>query len=165
MQRLGFENSATPPVVSPVLRLALAILLAGALLPRPAFAAESYCPNSAHIRPVKTPADLAQAVAKAFAIDEVAASRASFVRCDGSKLLGCYVGANLVCDKAERRRVLLGASAWCRDNPDSENIPMVATGHATVYAWSCKGRRAIAGRRLVSVDRNGYIAENWRDIP
>ncbi|MGB6535489.1 MAG: hypothetical protein WBF58_05950 [Xanthobacteraceae bacterium] len=41
---------------------------------------------------------------------------------------------------------------------------MSATGHDTVYAWSCKGRRAVAGKAAVRVDPQGYIAENWKEI-
>jgi hypothetical protein len=126
--------------------------------------AQSYCPGPAHASPGKVPPDLVSAVAKAFQVDETTASSGAFVRCVGAKLLGCYVGANLVCDKADTRRTLTGATGWCRDNPGSTGIPMSATGHATIYDWSCKGRRAVAGRAVISVDPQGYIAENWREI-
>ncbi|HXW20531.1 MAG TPA: hypothetical protein VEK35_08520 [Roseiarcus sp.] len=153
-----------PPIFRTSLLLALSIMLAGAW-PCPSIAAGSYCPDPAHARPAKTPPELASVVAKVFAIDEATASGASFVRCVGPQLMGCYVGANLVCDKADRRRRLRGATAWCRDNPDSAGIPMAATGHATIYDWSCRGRRAIAGKEVIAVDRDGYIEENWREIP
>jgi hypothetical protein len=126
-------------------------------------AAASYCPNPAHARPAKIPPDLVAAVAKAFAL-EPAALGAAFVRCSGDKLLGCMVGANLVCDKADRRRALPGATAWCRDNPGANVIPMAATGHATIYDWSCNGRSAVPGKALVSVDPQGYIADNWKEV-
>jgi len=123
-----------------------------------------YCPDVSHARPAKVPADLAASVAKAFKIDEPTAASGAFVRCVGEKLMGCYVGANLVCDKADTRRTLPGATAWCRQNPGSTSIPMVATGHATIYDWSCKGSRAVAGKAVISVDPQGYIAENWKEI-
>jgi hypothetical protein len=104
------------------------------------------------------------AVAKALAIDNASVRHAAFVRCVGRRLLGCYVGANLVCDKAETHRTLPGATAWCRNNPGSEGIPMSATGHDTIYDWSCKGRRAVAGKTVLTVDAQGYIAENWKEI-
>jgi hypothetical protein len=127
--------------------------------------AAPYCPNPAHARPEKPPPDLAAAVAKAFQIDAAAMENVAFVRCLGAKLMGCYVGANLVCDKADRRRVLPGASAWCRDNPGSPEVPMAATGHGTIYEWSCQGTRAVAGKATVTLDRQGYIADNWKEIP
>jgi hypothetical protein len=41
---------------------------------------------------------------------------------------------------------------------------MAATGHATIYDWTCKGRRAVAGKPIVTVDPRGYIAGNWKKI-
>jgi hypothetical protein len=148
-----------------------AVLLFSALLAwgsavtaHPAHAAPAYCPNPAHARPAKVPAGLVAAVAAAFNIDKSEVPNTAFVRCAGATLIGCYVGANLDCDRANTRRVLPGATAWCRSNPDAANIPMVATGHDTVYEWSCKGKRAIAGRQVMQVDPHGYIADNWKVI-
>ena len=144
-----------------VLASAIAIACSGAA---PANAAPPYCPDPAHARPAKVPADLIASVAKTFQVDDATVSSGAFVRCVGAKLLGCYVGANLVCDKADTRRSLPGATAWCRDNPGSTGIPMSATGHATIYDWSCKGRHAVSGKTLMPVDAQGYIAENWKEI-
>ena len=146
--------------------LLFAALTAGAgVTPlQPSIAAGSYCPNPAHSAPGKVPEELMAAVAKALAIDNASVRHAAFVRCVGRRLLGCYVGANLVCDKAETHRTLPGATAWCRNNPGSEGIPMSATGHDTIYDWSCKGRRAVAGKTVLTVDAQGYIAENWKEI-
>ncbi len=131
---------------------------------RPAYTAPAYCPNPAHARPTKVPPGLVPAVAAAFNVDKDAVPNTAFVRCAGAKLMGCYVGANLVCDKANTRRVLPGATAWCRQNPGAANIPMAATGHGTIYEWSCKGRRAVAGKQVMKVDSRGYIADNWKEI-
>jgi hypothetical protein len=132
-------------------------------LARPATAAESYCPSPAHGTIAKVPADLVSRVGKTFQIDDSAVNAAAFVRCVGSKLIACYVGANLVCDKADTRRSLPGATAWCRANPGSQVIPM-ATGHGTIYQWSCHGRRAVAGKAAMHVDPTGHIAENWKEV-
>ena len=140
----------------------LVCAIAGAM--HPAYAAPAYCPNPAHSRPAKVPPNLVPAVAAAFGIDKDAVPNTAFVRCAGAKLMGCYVGANLDCDKANTHRVLPGAAAWCRQNPGPTNIPMVATGHDTIYEWSCKGRRAVAGRQVMKVDPRGYIADNWKEI-
>jgi hypothetical protein len=147
--------------------LVLAGLTAGAAMApaRPADAAESYCPNAAHAAPAKVPPDLAASVAKAFQIDAAMVRDAAYVRCVGAQLMGCYIGANIPCFKANTRRTLPGATAWCRDNPGSKFIPMSATGHDTIYDWSCKGRSAVAGKAISTVDPKGYIAESWKEIP
>jgi len=127
-------------------------------------AAESYCPNRAHASPGKAPPDLAAAVATAFQIDDATVAATAFVRCAGPKLLACSTGANLNCFKADKRRALPGATAWCRDHPDSPGIPAAATGHDTIYDWSCQGRRAVAGKVVLTVDPQGYVADNWKEI-
>ena len=127
--------------------------------------AEAYCPNPAHGGPAKVPSDLVSVVAKTFGIDSTVVASGAFVRCVGAKLLACAVGANLVCDKADQRRELPGATEWCRENPRSDSIPMFATGHATIYQWSCKRRRAVAGKAIVNVDAQGFIKENWKEMP
>jgi hypothetical protein len=142
-----------------------AIIIAAAVIafPHPA-AADPYCPNPAHATPAKVPPDLLSAVAKTFGIDSTVVANGAFVRCVGAKLMACAVGANLVCDKADQRRELPGATEWCRDNPRADSIPMFATGHATIYEWSCKRRRAVVGKVVVTVDPQGYIAENWKEV-
>jgi hypothetical protein len=140
------------------------VVWASAVTARPAYAAPAYCPNPAYARPAKVPAGLVEAVAAAFNIDKSAVPNTAFVRCAGPTLMGCYVGANLDCDKANTRRMLPGATAWCRSNPNAANIPMVATGHDTVYEWSCKGTRPVAGRQVMQVDPQGYVANNWKVI-
>jgi hypothetical protein len=145
--------------------LLLAVSVASfALSAQPAAAAPAYCPSPAHASPTKVPPELVTAVAQAFEIDESAARDAAFVRCAGSKLMACSVGANLNCFKADTRRTLPGATAWCHDNPGSTGIPMSATGHDTIYEWSCRGGRAVAGKAALKVDRQGYIADNWKEL-
>ena len=134
------------------------------MLMQPATAKGPYCPNPAHAKPGKVPADLIGAVARRFQIDNNLARDVAFVRCVGPKLMGCYIGANLDCDKAEKSRTLPGATAWCRKNPGSKIIPMSATGHDTIYEWSCNGRRAVVGPAMMTVDSQGYIADNWKEI-
>jgi hypothetical protein len=150
-----------PTVKSVLLALPLAICIGAAV---PAAAAEPYCRGHARSQPVKVPHALAPAVAKAFQIDAGPVGSAAFIRCTGGRLMACYVGANLNCGRADRRRRLGGATAWCREHPGSANIPMAVTGHATVYSWSCRGRRAIAGPSVFTVDRQGYVGDNWREI-
>jgi hypothetical protein len=146
--------------------LVIAVLAAASLsVPQSAAAAAAYCPNPAHARPAKVPRDMIATVAKMFQVDSAALGDAAFVRCVGAKLVACYVGANLNCGKADTRRTLPGATAWCAANPGSKIVPMSATGHDTIYEWSCNGNRAIAGKSAVTVDPQGYIADNWKDVP
>jgi hypothetical protein len=142
------------------------LLIAGAtaMVAPSAQAADAFCPDRAHAKPTKVPDDLLPAVAKAFQIDAATARDTTYVRCVGPKLMGCYVGANLVCDKADTRRILPGATEWCRQHPGSKIVPMVATGHATVYNWTCQGSRAVAGKAVMKIDRQGYLAVNWKEI-
>jgi hypothetical protein len=37
---------------------------------------------------------------------------------------------------------------------------MAATGHDTIYAWRCIGPRATAGKVVMPLDAQGYIAGN-----
>lgn len=144
----------------------MSLVIAGAatMVTAAAQAADAFCPNPAHAKPVKTPDDLLPALEKAFQLDAATARDATYVRCVGPKLMGCYVGANLVCDKADTRRVLPGATAWCHDHPGSKIVPMVATGHATIYEWTCHGSRAVAGKSVMKIDGQGYLAVNWKQI-
>jgi hypothetical protein len=104
------------------------------------------------------------AFAKAFQVDVASVGGGAFVRCVGRRPMGCYTGANLNCFKADTRHAIQGATAWCRDNPGSKGIPMAATGHATIYDWSCQGRRAVAGRIVSTIDPQGYEAANWKEL-
>jgi hypothetical protein len=114
--------------------------------------------------PAPVPRDLEANVARAFGVPVDVVRSGGFVRCARGKLLACLVGANLNCGEANVRRSLPGASAFCRLNPDADMIPMAATGHDTIYAWRCVGRRALPGNRVVAVDPEGYDADNWKEI-
>ena len=149
----------------PVSLVFAALAACGGTLPvRPADAAGAYCPNAAHTALGKVPPALAAAVARAFQIDAGAVGAAAYVRCVGPKVMGCYIGANIPCFKANTRRKIPGATAWCRDNPGSKIVPMSATGHDTIYEWSCNGRRAVAGKATSTVDPQGYIADSWKEL-
>ena len=97
-----------------------------------AFAADGarYCATGVgrHIA-VRVPKRLEQSVAAAFGVGVDVARQGAFVRCEGGKLMACFVGANLDCGKANTHRSLLGATAYCRDHRDADPIPMFATGH------------------------------------
>lgn len=125
--------------------------------------ADDFCAASAgRGEAISTPPQLAARVAATFGISVEMARDATMVRCLGTKLLTCWVGANLNCGKADKRRSLPGARAYCRQNPGSDSIPMAATGHDTIYEWRCAGRRAVAGKAVTAVDAQGFVAGNWR---
>ncbi len=146
----------------------LAALAFGALQlagPASAASASAFCSSGAAPDvPIPVPQDLEADVAKTFDIPVEMVRDGAFVRCAGTRLLACAVGANLYCGKADVSRSLPGAREYCRVNPDAVNIPMAATGHDTIYAWRCVGRRAVAGKKLVAVDRDGYDARNWKEV-
>jgi len=144
-----------------------AALAFGALsfLPVSAASLSAICASGAPPRaPIPVPGDLEAAVARTFGVPVDAVRNGGFVRCAGGRLLACLVGANLNCGKANARRTVPGASAFCRANPNSDFIPMAATGHDTIYAWRCAGRRAVAGKAVVAVDSDGYDAGNWKEV-
>jgi hypothetical protein len=111
------------------------------------------------------PAVLEAKAANAFGISIDAAREGVWVRCAGTKLIACWVGANLNCGKANTRRRLPGATAYCRANPNSDVVPMAATGHDTVYVWRCVGGRGVAGKAIIAVDAQGYAVGNWKELP
>ena len=133
----------------------------------PASAASSgaFCASGAGPRaPVPVRRELERKVARTFGVSVDVVRNGGFVRCADGKLLACLIGANLNCGKADTRRSLPGASEYCRTHPGANDIPMFATGHDTIYAWRCVGKRAVAGKALVAVDPHGYDAGNWKEI-
>lgn len=86
-------------------------------------------------------------------------------RCMNGKVFLCNTGANLVCGKASASRSSPGAAAFCKANPDADSVPMVATGHDTIYEWRCNGKEAVISGEIATVDARGFISENWRQIP
>lgn len=130
-----------------------------------AHAAGAYCPGGAgRLSAHAVPAALQPSVAQVFGIDVAQVRDAAAVRCVGSQLLACWVGANLNCGKADTRRRLVGATAFCRDNPDAADVPMAATGHDTIYDWRCVKGRAVAGKVVMAADPQGYVAGNWKVV-
>ncbi len=85
-----------------------------------------------------------------------------FWRCmDGAAYI-CAIGANQRCDaKADRAKQNSGADNYCRENRDAAFVPAYATGHNTIYVWSCSAGRAVNGKRTIKLDRRGYRADIW----
>ena len=76
----------------------------------------------------------------------------------------CNYGANLACGKANASRQLLGASEFCKANAGSDVVPMVATGHDTIYEWKCMGKVAEISRQIKTIDSRGFLTRNWKPM-
>jgi hypothetical protein len=117
--------------------------------------------------PRPAPASLVPALAMAFnesqsTVRERLRFGAFRFRCYQGAVMGCSMGANLNCGKADTRTRNDGADAYCRENPNDPNIPAVATGHATVLRWHCVGTHAVASRGYQPVDPRGFDLSNWQ---
>jgi hypothetical protein len=87
-------------------------------------------------------------------------------RCTGGQVLVCTVGANLPCGKANTSQAPgYGVVQWCREHPDAEVVPAVATGHDTIYRWRCRASAPKIVRQTLHVDPRGFVAEFWKTLP
>jgi hypothetical protein len=88
-------------------------------------------------------------------------------RCMDGKVYACTVGANLPCaSKANTGKTPTQAeTGYCQANPDSDFIPAYVTGHDTIYAWRCKQDQPEIDQQVFHVDKQGFIAEIWYEIP
>jgi hypothetical protein len=115
--------------------------------------------------PGRVPASLVPAFVKAFgSLARPALNVEGYLRyrCYQGTVIGCVVGANLNCGKAEVGQTSQGGNNWCQSHPNDPNVPMVATGHATVYIWRCSGSRAVLVRRFSPIDDRGFDVMNWK---
>lgn len=113
------------------------------------------------------PAALVPAVARLFQLESMPAEqmqRSTYFRCADRRVFVCNVGANLPCGKADTRRTLPGAVAWCAAHPGSQTVPASATGSATIYQWRCDGPRPVASGPALGVDRRGFVAQYWKRL-
>jgi hypothetical protein len=144
---------------------ALASPLATAHAAQPA-AAPAQAGTDDTLRPI--PESLVPAVNTVFGISMPTdvAIRATVFRCANSHVLVCTTGANLPCGPANTSRTPgAGEVNWCRDHPDAAFIPMVATGHDTIYAWRCHSTAPQIVRQVQDVDTRGFIASYSRGLP
>lgn len=115
------------------------------------------------LRPI--PLSLVPEAAKLFGLSAMPTEqveRGTVFRCFEGKVLVCNYGANLPCGKADTKRDLPAASAWCAKNPGADFIPMYVTGHDTIYRWRCDGHEAVTSATVLSVDPRGFIAQFWK---
>lgn len=87
-------------------------------------------------------------------------------RCMDKKVYACNFGANLPCDsKANTDKTPTQAMIdFCKENKNSDFIPMSVTGHETIYHWHCKKGAAEAVDQIDKPDAAGYLTSIWYAI-
>jgi hypothetical protein len=86
------------------------------------------------------------------------------IRCMDGRLLACFTGANLPCEKMDSARENPGAAAFCRDNPNAGLVPAYAAGHDTIYSYRCVSGRPQTDGTLFTLDRRGFAAALWTPL-
>lgn len=88
-------------------------------------------------------------------------------RCMDNKVYACNFGANLPCNsKANTDKTPTQAMVdYCKENQDSEFIPMSVTGHSTIYSWRCVKDAPELLDQIDQVDAAGYLSQIWYEIP
>jgi hypothetical protein len=86
-------------------------------------------------------------------------------RCAGGAVLACQYGANIPCDSkaATSQRPTQPVLDYCRQNPGSDFVPMVVTGHDTSVSWACHGSTP-AVIHSAQVDAQGYQKDYWHKV-
>jgi len=86
-------------------------------------------------------------------------------RCANGTVLACVYGANLPCgSKANASQIPAQPIVdYCRQNPDSQFVPMVVTGHETTVSWACHGPRPVV-LRSDAIDAQGYAKAYWQPV-
>lgn len=85
-------------------------------------------------------------------------------RCMDARLVACLVGANLPCFKMDTARHNTGADAFCQNNKDNDAVPLVASGHASIYAYKCVGTRAEIADTMYKLDERGFARDLWKRL-
>jgi hypothetical protein len=85
-------------------------------------------------------------------------------RCMSGRVFVCTYGANLPRWKANISRTSKRENAFCAENPNSNFIPAYATGRDTIYAWRCRGWRAVVEGQPFSIDNRGFINDFWKGL-
>jgi hypothetical protein len=118
----------------------------------------------------KVPEAVAQGLRKAFGAPASAPlepfRQNTFWRCMDGRVYACTVGANLPCqERADTsRKPTQGMANFCKDNPQAEVIPAVATGRATVYEWKCASGAPEVVRQFAQPDARGFLSHVWHAI-
>jgi hypothetical protein len=86
-------------------------------------------------------------------------------RCAGGAVLACQYGANIPCDSkaATSQKPTQPVIDYCKQNPGSDFVPMVVTGHDTSVSWACHGSTP-AVIRSAQIDAQGYQTNYWHKV-
>ncbi len=84
-------------------------------------------------------------------------------RCMNKLVYACNFGANLPCNsKANTDKTTTQAMAdYCKENLNSDFIPMAITGHSTIYSWHCVKDTPELLDQIDKVDAAGYLSSIW----
>lgn len=87
-------------------------------------------------------------------------------RCMEGKVYACNFGANIPCDsKANTDKTPTQAmNDYCKENSGAEFIPMVVTGHNTIYNWHCVKDTPEILDQFDKVDAAGYQSSFWQAL-
>jgi len=96
--------------------------------------------------------------------DAMLETQAKF-RCMGGKVHVCFIGANLPCGRLNTSRQNEGAENFCRTDPEADFVPLVATGHDSIYAYRCHDGKAEILRVSYELDERGFAKSLWMVLP
>jgi hypothetical protein len=96
--------------------------------------------------------------------DERMLQAEAHTRCMGGKLLACFTGANLPCEKLDTEPENAGAATFCAGNPDAAIVPAYAAGHDSAWSFHCvHGQPAVSGEAF-HLDARGFAASLWAPV-
>jgi hypothetical protein len=86
-------------------------------------------------------------------------------RCAGGAVMACRYGANIPCNQkaVATQTPTQPITDYCRQNPDSQFVPMVVTGHSSSVSWACHGPRPVV-LSSAPVDAQGYQTSYWQKV-
>jgi hypothetical protein len=86
-------------------------------------------------------------------------------RCANGAVMACLYGANIPCGSKAitSQKPTQPIIDYCRQNPDSQFVPMVVTGHETTVSWACHGPRPEVIESS-PVDAQGYAKAYWHAV-
>lgn len=150
-------------------RLGLFILAISTLTGGPAFAedARARCAKTGDDDRVKViPPALVAGAARLYDEDPRQAARHRQLyayRCMDGAVWVCNHGANIPCAKGDTSTSLPGLASYCRENPETDFVPMYVTGHSTIHSFACAG-----GKPRVTdsqkTDARGFVTDHWKRL-
>ncbi len=120
--------------------------------------AEALCAGKGTVDEVKPIPQSLAAFANMLFGEEAAST--TVYRCMDDTVYVCVTGNGFSCDKPNTRRYNPNVARYCRENPSWSNVPMVVSGHDTIYGWKCAGGKAVINY-VEKIDARGYRADMW----